>query len=115
MHYTIGYPRKEMLNVRGVRRSPIYGALKEHGAQFGAKAGWERVNYFGDQPPTYSFLRAPWFDNQKREHLACRNKVGLFDVSSFGKIGVFGENATEELQRMCSNNIDGNKFLMSSY
>jgi len=106
MHYTIGYPRKEMLNVRGVRRSPIYGALKAHGAQFGAKAGWERANYFGDQPPTYSFLRAPWFDNQKREHLACRNKVGLFDVSSFGKIGVFGADATEELQRMCSNNID---------
>ena len=33
----------------------------------------------------YSWKRQNWFDNQREEHLAVRNKVGLFDMTSFGK------------------------------
>ena len=40
------------------------------------------------------------------QHFACRNAVGIFDVTSFGKILVIGSDATSELQRLCANNID---------
>ncbi len=38
--------------------------------------------------------------------MAVREKVGLFDMTSFGKIRVEGRDATAFLQRMCANDID---------
>ena len=36
----------------------------------------------------YSWKRQNWFQYNANEHKAVRNKVGLFDLSSFGKIKV---------------------------
>ena len=54
----------------------------------------------------YSWKRQNWFDNQRDEHLAVRNGVGLFDMTSFGKIRVEGRDACAFLQRLCANDID---------
>ncbi|TIU03240.1 MAG: FAD-dependent oxidoreductase, partial [Mesorhizobium sp.] len=53
-----------------------------------------------------SWKRQNWFDNQREEHLAVRNGVGLFDMTSFGKIRVEGRDACALLQKLCANDMD---------
>jgi hypothetical protein len=95
--YADHFPYRQMATARGVRRSPIHEQLKARGAVFGEVAGWERANWFADEGQAgeyqYSWKRQNWFDNQKREHMAVREKVGLFDMTSFGKIRVEGRDA----------------------
>ncbi|TPJ62259.1 FAD-dependent oxidoreductase [Mesorhizobium sp. B2-6-1] len=108
--YADHFPYRQMATSRGVRRSPLHEHLKARGAVFGEVAGWERANWFAregqEREYRYSWKRQNWFDNQREEHLAVRNKVGLFDMTSFGKIRVEGRDACAFLQKLCANNID---------
>ncbi|TDX85055.1 4-methylaminobutanoate oxidase (formaldehyde-forming) [Neorhizobium sp. R1-B] len=108
--YADHFPYRQMATARGVRRSPIHEHLKARGAVFGEVAGWERANWFArpDQQREYrySWQRQNWFDNQREEHLAVRTGVGLFDMTSFGKIRVEGRDAMAFLNRVCANQID---------
>lgn len=108
--YADHYPYRQVETARGIRRSPIHQHLAERGAVFGEVAGWERANWFAnpgqEQAYDYDWHGQNWFDNQKAEHMAVREKVGLFDMTSFGKIRVEGRDATAFLQRMCGNDID---------
>lgn len=108
--YADHFPYRQMATARGVRRSPIHEHLKAHGAVFGEVAGWERANWFAregqEQEYKYSWKRQNWFENQRDEHMAVRNGVGLFDMTSFGKIRVEGRDALAFLQRMCANQMD---------
>lgn len=108
--YADHFPYRQMATARGVRRSPIHEQLKARGAVFGEVAGWERANWFADERQAreyhYSWKRQNWFDNQAREHKAVREAVGLFDMTSFGKIRVEGRDALTFLQRMCANQMD---------
>lgn len=108
--YADHFPYRQMATARGVRRSPIHEQLKAHGAVFGEVAGWERANWFADEGQAgeyqYSWKRQNWFDNQKREHMAVREAVVLFDMTSFGKIRVEGRDAAAYLQRLCANDMD---------
>ena len=45
------WPRRELETARGLRRTPLYGALAAGGAVFGQKFGWERVNYMVPSKP----------------------------------------------------------------
>ncbi|MBZ9916773.1 MULTISPECIES: FAD-dependent oxidoreductase [unclassified Mesorhizobium] len=108
--YADHFPYRQMATSRGVRRSALHEHLKARGAVFGEVAGWERANWFAregqEREYRYSWKRQNWFDNQREEHLAVRNKVGLFDMTSFGKIRVEGRDACAFLQKLCANNID---------
>ncbi|MGJ8571178.1 MAG: GcvT family protein [Hoeflea sp.] len=108
--YADHYPYRQMETARGVRRSPIHEQLKARGAVFGEMAGWERANWFADEGQEreykYSWKRQNWFDNQKREHMAVREAVGLFDMTSFGKIRVEGRDALAFMQRLCANEMN---------
>jgi glycine cleavage system T protein len=108
--YADHFPYRQMETARGVRRSPLHEHLKARGAVFGEVAGNERANWFArdgqEREYRYSWNRQNWFDNQRDEHLAVRNAVGLFDMSSFGKIRVEGRDALAFLQRLCSNQMD---------
>jgi 4-methylaminobutanoate oxidase (formaldehyde-forming) len=77
---------------------------------FGEVAGWERANWFAregqERAYRYSWKRQNWFDNQRDEHLAVRNGVGLFDMTSFGKIRVEGRDACAVLQKLFANDVD---------
>src|SRR5205823_848502 len=46
LHYAMPWPNRELDSARPLRRSPIYHLLKERGACFGTKMGWERANWF---------------------------------------------------------------------
>lgn len=108
--YADHWPYRQMATARGVRRSPVHGALASRGAVFGEVAGWERANWFarpgGPSDYAYGWGRPVWFDNQRAEHMAVRQDVGLFDMSSFGKIRVEGRDACAFLDRVCSAGVD---------
>jgi 4-methylaminobutanoate oxidase (formaldehyde-forming) len=108
--YADHFPYRQMTTARGVRRSPLHGALAARGAVFGEVAGWERANWFAEPGQAreyqYSWGRQNWFANAAAEHRAVREGVGLFDMTSFGKIRVEGRDACAFLQRLCGNDVD---------
>ncbi|MCF6116472.1 FAD-dependent oxidoreductase [Mesorhizobium muleiense] len=108
--YADHFPYRQMATSRNVRRSPLHEHLKARGGVFGEVAGWERANWFAredqEREYRYSWKRQNWFDNQRDEHLAIRNGVGLFDMTSFGKIRVEGRDACAFLQRLCANDME---------
>lgn len=108
--YADHFPYRQVVTARGIRRSPLHEHLKARGAVFGEVAGWERANWFAregqERSYRYSWKRQNWFDNQREEHLVVRNGVGLFDMTSFGKIRVEGRDAPAFLQRLCANDLE---------
>jgi 4-methylaminobutanoate oxidase (formaldehyde-forming) len=108
--YADHFPYRQMASARNIRRSPLHEHLKARGAVFGEVAGWERANWFAregqEREYRYSWKRQNWFENNREENLAVRNGVGLFDMTSFGKIRVEGRDALAFLQRLCGNDLD---------
>lgn len=107
--YADHFPFRQKATARGIRRSPLHEALKAEGAVFGEFAGWERANWFADagQTPDYEYTwsRPNWFENAAREHRAIRENVGIYDMSSFGKIRVEGPEAEEFLNHVSASNL----------
>ncbi|MDP2518486.1 GcvT family protein [Shimia thalassica] len=95
--YADHYPYRQKATARGVRRTPFHSHLKEQGAVFGELAGWERANWFAkegqEREYQYTWKRQNWFENSAEEHRAVRENVGMYDMSSFGKIRVEGPDA----------------------
>ena len=89
--------------------SPIYDKLKQQGACFGSKLGWERPNWFAPEGievrDIYSYGRQNWFQYVGEEHRAVRERVALFDQSSFAKFRIIGIDAEKALSRICANNV----------
>jgi len=108
--YADHFPYRQMATARGVRRSPVHAILDKHGAVFGETAGWERANWYADpgqkRDYDYSWKRQNWFENSASEHRTLRENIGLFDMSSFGKIRVEGRDAVDYLNVICGNQID---------
>jgi len=109
-HYTIHWPGEEHDSARGARRSPLYFPLKEKGAVYGAKYGWERANWFapaGVAPRDDLTFEIPnWFEHVAAEHTNARENVVLIDQSSFCKFEVEGSGALTFLNKLCANQID---------
>ena len=108
-HYTMAWPHEEYASARPLRVSPLYGRLKEAGAVFGSKLGWERPNWFarhGETPAdVYGFGRQNWFAAVGEEHRAAREAVALFDQSSFAKFLLVGRGAEQALGWLCANDV----------
>jgi glycine cleavage system T protein len=102
--YAMHWPYRQFETARGIRLTPLYSRLKENGACFGEVAGWERANWFAPQgvEPKYEYSFGPqnWFSYTASEVRATREKVGLFDQSTFAKFLVCGAHAERELQRI---------------
>ena len=96
--YADHFPYRQKATARGVRRTPFHQHLLQHGAVMGELAGWERANWFArpgqNAEYEYSWKRQVFFDNVAEEHRAIRENVGMYDMSSFGKIRVEGPDAT---------------------
>jgi sarcosine dehydrogenase len=106
-YYKLHYPGEELTVARDARRSPLWSILKQRGAVYGSKFGWERPNWFGGKSDEPSFEGKPnWFDAVAAEHRATRERVALFDQSSFSKFEVSGRGAHEALQRIAANDLD---------
>ena len=124
--YADHFPYRQVETARNVRQSPIHDRLKGEGACFGEVSGWERANWFLPKAERdagklaeyeYSWKRQNWFDHSADEHNAVRNHVGMFDLSSFGKIRVVGKDAEAVLQRLCGNDVavPGGKIVYTQF
>ena len=110
-YYDIRYPGDERQAGRPLRRSPVFGWHQEHGAEFGEKSGWERVNYYrSNEDPSASSQPRGWAGQNFStavavEHRAAREAVALFDESSFAKMAVSGPDAADFLEWVCDNRV----------
>ncbi|EEE37225.1 Glycine cleavage T-protein [Rhodobacteraceae bacterium KLH11] len=108
--YKDHFPFKQKDTARGVRRTPLHYHLKQQGAVFGELAGWERANWFARDNQTaeyqYSWKRQNFFENVREEHMAIRQNVGMYDMSSFGKLRVEGPDATRYLNYIAGGEYD---------
>jgi 4-methylaminobutanoate oxidase (formaldehyde-forming) len=114
-YYDISYPALERSSARKLRLSPIYQRLEGLGVVFGEKAGWERPNWFapneqlaeGENWPTpYGWASRLWSPAIGVEHQATRERVAMFDETSFSKIEVLGPGALAFLQHITDNQMD---------
>jgi len=107
--YADHFPFRQKATARGIRRSPFHAHLLEQGAVMGEAAGWERVNWFAnagqEREYRYTWKRQNWFENAAAEHRAVRENVGMYDMSSFGKIRVEGREAEAFLNYVCGANM----------
>lgn len=105
-HYTIAFPHEEFESGRPRLTSPLYSRLKSLGAVFGSKLGWERANWFapkGVEPrDVYAMGRQNWFEAVGMEHRAARERVAIFDESSFAKFELVGADVERVLDRLCA-------------
>ena len=114
-YYAIRFPNDENEWARPHRVSPVYHRTQELGAVFGEKFGWERVLYFEPNGPwrragadqkEWGWTKPPYFKRVGEEHRATRERVTLFDLTSFGKIEVMGSDALTLLQRVSDSDMN---------
>ena len=103
--YADHFPFRQKATARGIRRTPFHQLLLDRGAVMGEIAGWERANWFAEPGQEasydYSWKRPNWFENWQVEHIGLRENVGVYDMSSFGKIRVEGPDAERFLNYVC--------------
>jgi len=113
-YYDVAYPNRERTTGRPLRTSPVYGWHAEHGAEFGEKAGWERVNWYRSNEACelaagavrpQGWAGRSWSPAIAAEHRATRERAALFDETSFAKILISGPDAAELLEWVCDNRV----------
>jgi glycine cleavage system aminomethyltransferase T/glycine/D-amino acid oxidase-like deaminating enzyme len=111
-YYDIRYPGHERQAGRPLRTSSAYTWHSQHGAAFGEKSGWERVNWYESNAPAGEESLRPrgwagmhWSPAIGAEHRATREHAGLFDESSFAKLEIAGPQAADFLEGLCDNRV----------
>jgi glycine cleavage system aminomethyltransferase T/glycine/D-amino acid oxidase-like deaminating enzyme len=114
-YYRLRYPLDTDEWGRPQRLSSLHGRLQELGAVFGVKNGWERADYFrpgqawrraGADQRTFGWTAPPYLELLAEEHKAFRERVGIIDMTSFGKIEVSGPGALTLLEWSADNRFD---------
>jgi glycine cleavage system aminomethyltransferase T len=122
--YDIIHPLQPMDDPRPLRTSPFYPRQVEHGAFFLEASGWERPHWFEnnaallsdrDGRPAYEGRVIPgrdewsaryWSPIVAAEHLATRDRVALYDMTSLAKLEITGAGALGFLDGLVTNTID---------
>ncbi len=114
-YYRLRYPYDTDVEGRPRRLSAVHGRLQEAGAVFGTKHAWERPDLIapgrpwrraGEDGRADGWARPGWFERVGEEHRTVRERAGLIDLSSFGKLAVSGPGALGLLQRVAANEMD---------
>jgi dimethylglycine dehydrogenase len=106
--YAIAFPANEWPAGRPAKTTALYGRMKDKGAYFCARGGWERAAWFaqgnlnpGENPEQRpSFRRTNWHDTVASECKAVAEAVGILDLGGFTKIVVEGPGAAAWLYGM---------------
>ena len=107
--FTIHYPDEERTAARSLRTAPCYDRMKNLGAVFGQKFGWERPNWFAtggiEQKDDWSFRRSKWFESIRGECQNVSENVGLLDMTAFAKCRISGLGAEAWLDNLFANRL----------
>ncbi len=107
--FVIHYPDEERAAARPLRTAPCYERLKNLGAVFGQKFGWERANFFAvdgmEQKDDWSFRRSKWFKAVEKECKNVKENVGLLDMTAFAKCRIKGPKAESFLDYLVANKL----------
>jgi glycine cleavage system aminomethyltransferase T len=110
--YGIVHPSEQWESGRPVRVSPAYERERELGAVFHETAGWERPIWYESNRDLLDRYRDQLMDRGSEwesrwwspiinaEHLAMRERAGLFDLSAFAILDVTGPGALHAVQRV---------------
>jgi 4-methylaminobutanoate oxidase (formaldehyde-forming) len=111
-YYDILYPNHEREAGRPLRVSPANAWHREHGAAFGEKSGWERVNWYDSNAQAGDESLRPrgwagqhWSPAIGAEHRATREAVAIFDETSFAKMEIEGPGAAKAVERLSDNRV----------
>jgi glycine cleavage system aminomethyltransferase T/glycine/D-amino acid oxidase-like deaminating enzyme len=111
-YYDIRYPNHERQAGRPLRVSPANAWQREHEAAFGEKSGWERVNWYESNASAGDESLRPrgwagqhWSPAIGAEHAATRERVAVFDETSFAKMEIEGPRAAEYVESLCDNRV----------
>jgi len=108
--YGIVHPSEQWASNRNVRLAPFHIRERELGAVFFEAAGWERPQWyesnaslleeFGDRVTRRSaeWDARWWSPIINAEHLAMRDRAGLFDLSAFTIFDILGPGALASVQ-----------------
>ena len=111
--FEIHYPDEERPAARPLRTAPCYERLKDLGAVFGQRFGWERANFFATdgmpQEDDWSFRRSRWFEAIRAEIDNVTNNVGLLDMTAFAKCRISGPGAEAFLDGFVANSLPKKK------
>ncbi len=108
--YAMHWPFRQYESARDIRRSVLHSRLDTHRAVFGEVAGWERPNWFAlpgmEREYRYSYGKQNWYPASAEECRAVRQRIGVFDQSSFAKFWLAGPDALAVLNRLGSADVD---------
>ena len=106
LQFGVHYPHEERPAGRGLRLSPLHDLMVERGAVMGAAYGWERPNWFSEDPNAVAdetFRRANWFEPVSQEVEAATSRVAMADLSVFSKFDIKGPEVSEFLEELGAN------------
>ncbi len=107
--FTIHFPDEERPAARPLKTAPCYERMKDLGAVFGQKYGWERPNWFapeGVEPrDEMSFRRTNYFEHVGNECRQVQQAVGIQDLTAFSKFLVSGPSAEDWLDLLLANRL----------
>ena len=102
-------PNEELPAARPAKTTPVYDLLHAAGAVFGAAAGWEAPLWFAGSPANAveapSFRRSNAFQPVGEECRAVRERVGIWETSSYCKIEISGPAAADWLDTIVANRL----------
>jgi glycine cleavage system aminomethyltransferase T/glycine/D-amino acid oxidase-like deaminating enzyme len=116
--YGIVHPSEQWASNRNVRLSPFNVRERELGATFFEAAGWERPQWYDSNAPlleefgdrvtrrSAEWESRWWSPIINAEHLAMRERAGLFDLSAFTIFDIVGPGALESVQSVALRQID---------
>jgi glycine/D-amino acid oxidase-like deaminating enzyme/glycine cleavage system aminomethyltransferase T len=112
-YYRLRYPYDVSEAGRPKRLSPLQSRNEALGAVFGTKNGWERADWYEpghparrageEQRAAGGWVRPPWHERLAVEHAAIRERAGILDMTSFGKLELA---ELDVLERVCGARID---------
>jgi glycine cleavage system aminomethyltransferase T/glycine/D-amino acid oxidase-like deaminating enzyme len=116
--YGIVHPSEQWASNRNVRLAPFHSREQELGAMFFEVAGWERPQWYESNAPLLEEFgdrvtrRSAEWDSRwwspiiNAEHLAMRERAGMFDLSAFAVFDVLGPGALQGVQRTALRQMD---------
>ncbi|MDQ2951738.1 MAG: FAD-dependent oxidoreductase, partial [Chloroflexota bacterium] len=116
--YGIVHPSEQWASNRNVRLAPFHQREKELGATFFEAAGWERPQWYESNAPlleefgdrvtrrTAEWECRWWSPIINAEHLAMRERAGIFDLSAFTIFDIVGPGALQSVQCVALRQMD---------